>query len=106
MRTGQLLTAAIRIRYTADPCEPSFYFTRELSGLSNELERAGLQVYEALAISEVFYLAEQNPIDHTVQDDAAQEVAQHHVTLQLKPEATAADVIWAVSGFSPDVTLQ
>lgn len=34
------------------------YFTRELPGMTEDLERAGFQVYEALAISEVFYLAE------------------------------------------------
>ena len=49
------------------------YFTRELPGLSEKLREAGLHVYEALAISEVFCLTEQHPnahiiVDHTVED--------------------------------------
>lgn len=86
------------------------YCTRELPGLSNELEVAGFQVYEALALSEVFFLAEQHPgahivIDHTVEDGAANEIAQHYPTLRLKQEATAADVLWELSSLS-DGTVQ
>lgn len=87
------------------------YFTRELPGLSNELEAAGMQLYEALAISEVLYLAEQHPgahilVHHTVEDAAAQQVALHHVTLRLKVEATAADVAWELAVLSPDGAIQ
>lgn len=87
------------------------YFTRELPGLSEELSQAGLEVYEALAISELFYLAEKHPnahvlVDHTVEDDAAHEVAQHHTTLRLTKEATAADVLWQLSSFAGDATVQ
>lgn len=78
------------------------YFTRELPGLSDDLLEYGFQIYEALAVSEVLYLCEQHPkalvvIDHTVEPDAAKTVAQKHMTLQLKPEATAADVLWELS---------
>lgn len=87
------------------------YFTRELPGLSNDLEAAGLQVYEALAISEVLYLAEQHPsahivIDSNVEDAAALEIAEHHVTLRLKPEATAAAVLWEISGLADGAAIQ
>lgn len=78
------------------------YFTRELPGISEDLEHAGFQVFEALAISEVLYLAEQHPrahivVDHSVDDAAAQEVALHHITLRLTPETTAAEVAWELS---------
>ena len=83
------------------------YFTRELPGLSNALELAGFQVYEALALSEVFYLVEQHPrahivLDHTVEDDAAKGIAQHYSTLRLTRTTTAADVLWELSSPSID----
>lgn len=86
------------------------YFTRELPGLSNDLELAGIQVYEGLALSEVLFLAEQHPtahivVDHTVEPDAATEIAQHYTTLRLNPGATAADILWELSCFS-DVAVQ
>lgn len=78
------------------------YFTRELPGISDDLSEYGLQVYEALAVSEVMYLCEQHPnatvvIDSTVQDDAAEEVARGQITLRLKAASTAADVLWELS---------
>lgn len=78
------------------------YFTRELPGISEELSQAGFEVYEALAISEVFYLVEQHPVahivvDHTVEQEVAEKIALHYVTLRLKPEATAADVVWELA---------
>lgn len=87
------------------------YFTRELPGLSEELSQAGLQVYEALAISELFYLAEQHPcahivVDHTVERDAAHEVARHHISIRLARESTAVDVIWELSQLDGDATVQ
>lgn len=87
------------------------YFTRELPGLSPDLELAGFQVYEALALSEVFFLADQHPsahiiVDHTVQHDAATEIAQHYATLRLSHGATAADVLWEISSLASDATVQ
>lgn len=78
------------------------YFTRELPGISEDLTERSIQVYEALALSEVFYLSEQYPdsivlIDHSVDDAAAQEVASRLVTLRLKPHATVTDVFWELS---------
>jgi len=87
------------------------YFTRELPGLSFDLELAGFQVYEALAISEVFFLVERHPsahivVDHTVEDHAAREVEQHHPTLRLNSKATATDVLWELSSLSPGAPVQ
>jgi hypothetical protein len=82
-----------------------------LPGISEELSHAGFQVFEALALSEVFYLCEQQPgatvvIDRSVDERAADEVARHHVTMKLKPQGTAADVVWELSGPSPDAARQ
>jgi len=78
------------------------YFTRELPGLSEELSKCGFELYEALAISEVFYLCEQHPtapvvIDSTVEDAAVHEVVSRHIALRLKPDVNDADVIWELS---------
>jgi hypothetical protein len=87
------------------------YFTRELPGLSEELSEQGFQVYEALAVSEVLYLCQQHPtlpvvIDHTVEPDAANEVAGRHITLRLKRKATVRDVVWELPGLLPNVPVQ
>lgn len=71
------------------------YFTRELPGLSEDLSEHGFQVYEALAVSEVFYLCEQHPrlivvIDHTVEPDSAKEIAARRTTLRLKKKSNGA----------------
>jgi ATP-dependent DNA ligase len=78
------------------------YFSHQLPGITDDLENAGFRVFEALAFSEVFYLAEQHPsahivIDSTVEDAAAQEVAQHHPTMRLQGTATVADIVWELS---------
>jgi hypothetical protein len=83
------------------------YFTRELSGLSEDLTERCFQVYEALAVSEVLYLCEQHPglvvvIDNTVEPAAANEIASRHITLKLKKKATVRDVLWELAGLSPD----
>lgn len=81
------------------------YFTRELPGLSEDLSEKGFQVYEALAVSEVLYLCEQHPslvvvIDHTVEPDAAKEIANRRITLRLKKTATVQDAVWELFGLS------
>jgi hypothetical protein len=75
-----------------------------LPGLSEDLSEKGFQVYDALAVSEVLYLCEEHPqlivvIDHTVEADAAKEIAARHITLRLKKKASVRDVIWELSGF-------
>lgn len=89
---------------------PVIYFTRELPGLSNDIEAAGFQVYEALSLSEVLFLAEQHPtarvvMDQTVDEETAGEVGRHHLTLRLTPEATAADVLFELQQ-SPGASIQ
>ncbi len=74
------------------------YFTRQLPGITQELTASGLSVYEALALSEVFYLADLHPgawivIDHTVGEDAAGMVAQRYPTLRLRAGVTPGDVL-------------
>lgn len=81
------------------------YFTRELPGISEDLSEHGFQVYEALAVSEVLYLSQQHPalvvvIDHTVEPEAAREVATRRITLRLKQKATVRDVVWELSALS------
>ena len=87
------------------------YFTRELPGLSEDLSEQGFQVYAALAVSEALYLCEQHPtlvvvIDHTIEQDAASEIASRHITLRLKKQATVRDVVWELSGLSKDLIVQ
>lgn len=79
--------------------------------MSNDLELAGFRVYEALALSEVFYLVERHPsahivLDHTVEDDAANEIAQHYSTLRLTRNTTIADVLWELSSPSIERSIQ
>jgi hypothetical protein len=87
------------------------YFTRELPGLSEDLSENGFQVYEALAVSEVLYLSQQHPalvvvIDHTVEPEAANQIAARHITLRLKKKATVRDVVWELSELTRDATVQ
>ncbi|MBZ5494457.1 MAG: hypothetical protein LAO76_26330 [Acidobacteriia bacterium] len=87
------------------------YFTRQLPGLSEDLSEHGLQVYEELAVREVLYLCEQHPglivvVDHTVESEAAKEVAGRHITLRLKKKATVRDVVWELSGLLSNVQVQ
>jgi hypothetical protein len=85
---------------------PVIYFSRILPGLLNELIKCNIQVYEALAISEVTYLIEQHldatiVIDASVEESAAQELARRFPTLRLAPDATAANVIWELESNAP-----
>jgi hypothetical protein len=82
-----------------------------LPGLSEDLSEKGFQVYEALAVSEVLYLCEQHPrlvvvIDHTVELDAAKEIAARHTTLRLKKKATVRDVVWEFTSLFYNFTVQ
>ena len=80
--------------------------------MSDGLSLSGYVVYEALAVSEVLHLVEHEDIDCVViapdvSDEAARVVAEHSVTLRLRPEATAADVLWELSQlFGSDARMQ
>jgi predicted metal-dependent TIM-barrel fold hydrolase len=76
------------------------------SPLADELLSFGLNVREALAISEVFSLIEQYPeaqiiIASDVDSERAKVIQQHHQTLYLKPQTRAKDVLFELSNFTP-----
>jgi hypothetical protein len=67
--------------------------------MASELMMAGYEVYEALAVSEVLYLCEHHDIAAVViAPDVDQpemiEAQLRFITLKLKPNATAEDVVW------------
>jgi hypothetical protein len=67
--------------------------------ISDELARQGYSVYECLAISEVFALAEEHfdaqiVIAASMEEKWATEIQTHYPTLHLKPGATAKDILW------------
>ena len=69
------------------------------SSLASDLMMAGYEVFEALAVSEVLYLCEHHWIDAVViapeiEDPELIEAQMRHITLKLKPTATAKDLIW------------
>lgn len=89
------------------------FFCRSLpSAVSDALSLSGYRVFEALAVSEVLHLCEHLDIDcvviaSDVSDEAARVVAEHSVTLRLRPDAIAADVVWELSQlFGSDARVQ
>jgi hypothetical protein len=79
--------------------------------LTDELSRQGHQVYEALAISEVYALADQYPtatiiITADVHPERAKAVQHHYPTLHLKPAATVQDVVWELSHVTKGAAVQ
>jgi hypothetical protein len=67
--------------------------------VSDELAIQGQKVYECLAISEVFALAEEHfdaqiVIAAGIEEKWATVIQQHYPTLHLKPGATVKDVVW------------
>jgi predicted nicotinamide N-methyase len=81
------------------------------SVLAAELSRAGIRVYEALAISEVLALVANHPgaqivITSDVEPRRVSAIQGHHATLVLKAGATAADLVWELEQISPGPTLQ
>src|SRR5262245_35491079 len=72
------------------------------SPLAAELSGAGISVHECLAISEVLALAAEHFKAHiviapNVERERARVIQQHYPTLDLNPNATAADIIWELS---------
>jgi hypothetical protein len=72
--------------------------TRAPSKLADDLTLAGYRVIEARAVSEVLYLCEQHDIDAVVisadvDDPDVVEAQMRHITIKLKPEATAKELI-------------
>lgn len=85
--------------------------TRLPSQVSGELELAGFQVFEALEISEVWYLCEHKKIDAVViapdvDDQDRIEIQLHRATIKMKPETSARDILWELANLFPDPRLQ
>lgn len=83
--------------------------TRAPSRLASDLARAGYRVFEALAVSEALYLCETENVDAIVigadvDDPEVVEAQMRRITIKLKPEATAKELIWELSQLFPDRT--
>lgn len=83
------------------------YLTAKLpSQVSNDLQAAGCQVFEAFEISEVWFLCEHETIDVVVIapdiEDQDQTVIQlRQPTIKMKPETNATDILWELSNLLP-----
>ena len=80
--------------------------TRAPSRLAADLILAGHRAWECLSVSEALYICEQEWIDAVViapdvEDRDFVAMQLRHVTIQLKPEATAKDLIWELSNLFP-----
>ncbi len=79
---------------------------RAPSRLTADLMLAGHRAWECLSVSEALYICEREWIDAVViapdvddRDFVAMQL--RHMTIQLKPEATAKDLIWELSNLFP-----
>ena len=73
--------------------------TRAPHPLADSLILAGHCVFEALAVSEVFALAEEHPgaqiiIGAEVEAERARVIQQRYPTMRLNEDATLKDVLW------------
>lgn len=80
--------------------------SRSNTKLVDELILAGHRVKEAVSVSEVLFVCENEPVDAVViaanvEDPDVVEAQMRRITLRLKPGATARDVIWEVSQLFP-----
>lgn len=74
----------------------------ECRGSHRQRENSLPSVYECLAISEGFALAEEHfdaqiVIAAGIEERWATVIQNHHPTLHLKPDATAKDVLWELN---------
>lgn len=73
--------------------------------LTHELSHQGHTVYEALAVSEVYTLADHPPaaqiiLTHDIDPERAKAIQHRYPTLHLKLTATIQDIIWEVSNLN------
>jgi hypothetical protein len=78
------------------------FITRAPNPLTDELSQQGYTVYEALAVSDVYTLADQHPaatiiITADVHPERAKAIQHHYPTLHLQPNATVKDIVWEAS---------
>jgi hypothetical protein len=83
--------------------------TRAPSKLAQDLLLAGHKVFEAVAVSEALYVCECQSVDviviaPEVEDPDVVKAQMRHITIQLKPEATAQELIWELSKLFPQTT--
>jgi len=81
--------------------------TEAPSRLADELIRAGYQVWEALAISEVLYLCETEWVDIIVVAPGVKypnlnALREREITVQMEPGTTAKQLLWELSKLFPD----
>ena len=75
------------------------------SAMAGELTLAGYSVWEALSVSEVLHLCAHQRIDAVVVAAGVQtnlnDIETHHITIQLRPQAAVADVMWELAQLFP-----
>jgi hypothetical protein len=70
--------------------------------LADQLSHQGHTVHEAMAVSEVYALADQHPLatiimTADIDPERAKAIQHHYPTLHLKPTATILDIVWEIS---------
>lgn len=78
------------------------FTTSAPNSFTEDLSHQGHQVYEAIAISEVYALADQHPkaaiiITAEVDPERAKAIQHHYPTLHLKANATVQDIFWELN---------
>lgn len=78
------------------------FCTEAPNALTAELSQQGHTVFEAIAISEVYALADQHPaaqiiIQHDVDPERAKTIQHHYPTMYLKANATVHDILWELN---------
>jgi hypothetical protein len=76
--------------------------------LAEELSRQGHTVYEALAVSEVYALADQHQMatiimTADIDPERAKAIQHHYPTLHLKSAATVWEIVWELKSERPTV---
>jgi len=80
--------------------------SRSNSKLADELALAGYRVREAMSVSEALFICENEPVDAIVigadvEDQDEVEAQMRRITIKLKPEVTAKDLLWELSKLFP-----
>jgi hypothetical protein len=74
--------------------------------LIGDLMMAGHRAWECLSVSEALYICEHEWVDAIViaagvEDPDVVEAQLRHITIRLKPEASARELIWELSNLFP-----
>ena len=84
-----------------------FLTNRSPGKMTDDLMLAGHRVWKCRSVSDALYICEQQWVDAVViapevEDADAVEAQLRHITIRLKPEATAKDLIWELARLFPD----